>query len=198
MQGSVGTVSHISQLSKMFQCFTSCLKSQAAAPMPPAQLRTFTLSDGDSLEPRVWDVGALPINAVLSQINKNWIMQTLARKNLFTNSPCVSFILSLTVQGPRLCFQMFPILEILTSSLASWHLDKQAIHIGVVSAGEAVSCIHCIPLVGAASSTCNDGDGHVINCHHLKMICIDMSSVFMCFAQVSSTFHMETNHCNIS
>ena len=57
-------VSHISQLSKMFQCFTSCLKSQAAAPMPPSQLRTFTLSDGDSLEPRVWDVGALPINAV--------------------------------------------------------------------------------------------------------------------------------------
>ena len=67
VQGSVGTVSHISQLSKMFQCFTSCLKSQAAAPMPPSQLRTFTLSDGDSLEPRVSDVGALPINAVLSQ-----------------------------------------------------------------------------------------------------------------------------------
>ena len=62
-----GTVSHISQLSKMFQCFTSCLKSQAAAPMPPSQLRTFTLSDGDSLEPRVSDVGALPINAMLSQ-----------------------------------------------------------------------------------------------------------------------------------
>jgi len=112
---------------------------------------------------------------------QNWIMQTLARKNLFTNSPCcVSFILSLTVP-PRLCFQMFPILEILTSSLASWHLDKQAIHSGVVSAGEAVSCI---PLVGAASSTCNDGDGHVINCHHFKMIC----QVFLCALPLCPSF----------
>ena len=121
--------------SNIFQCFTHCVKSQAAAPMP-SQLRTFTLSDWDSLEPRVSDVGALPAHAVLPQstaiastkLDHAKPCQEKASSRTFPFH-CISLNLSLTFpySPSRLCFQMFPIIEILTSSLASWHLDRRSI-----------------------------------------------------------------------